>query len=148
AGLGASLPRAAASAAWPWAIVVLPLRGAGTQASGLEATAGRRACRAPNRKGKKRLGGVALYPGRRPRRPCPGLLSCCPFGAPEGRTRSVERTAIRRASGAPTRKEKRGWVGWLFTQGGGLGGLALGYCRAAPSGRRKGEPASGDGKDG
>ena len=23
------------------------------------------------------------YPGRRPRRPCPGLLSRCPFGAPE-----------------------------------------------------------------
>jgi hypothetical protein len=32
-------------------------------------------------------------------------------------------------------------VGWLFTQGGGLGGLALGYNLAAPSGRRKGEPA-------
>jgi phosphotransferase system glucose/maltose/N-acetylglucosamine-specific IIC component len=29
--------------------------------------------------------------------------------------------------------------GWFFTQGGGLGGLALGYYLAAPSGRRKGE---------
>jgi hypothetical protein len=33
------------------------------------------------------LGGVALYPGQRPRRPCPGLLSGRPSGAPEGRTR-------------------------------------------------------------
>jgi len=28
----------------------------------------------------------ALYPGPRPRRPCPGLLSCCPSGAPDRRT--------------------------------------------------------------
>ena len=41
-----------------------------------------------------------------------------------------------RALGAPNRKGKRGWVGWPFTQGGGLGGLALGYYLAAPSGRR------------
>src|ERR1039457_2542700 len=27
-------------------------------------------------------GGGAFYPGRRPRRPCPGLLSRCPSGAP------------------------------------------------------------------
>ena len=27
----------------------------------------------------------------------------------------------------PTGREKRGWVRWSFTQGGGLGGLALGY---------------------
>jgi len=39
-----------------------------------------------NRKGKKRLVGMALYPGRRPRRPCPGLSSRCPSGAPERRT--------------------------------------------------------------
>jgi hypothetical protein len=30
---------------------------------------------------------VAAYPGRRARRPCPGLLSGRPSGAPEGRTR-------------------------------------------------------------
>jgi hypothetical protein len=30
-------------------------------------------------------------------------------------------------------------MGWLFTQGGGLGGLALGYLLAAPSGRPNGE---------
>jgi hypothetical protein len=29
---------------------------------------------------------------------------------------------------------KKGWVEWLFTQGGGLSGLALGYFLAAPSG--------------
>jgi hypothetical protein len=40
-----------------------------------------------------------------------------------------------------TGREKRAWLGWLFTQGGGLGGLAPGYYLAAPSGRRKGEPA-------
>jgi hypothetical protein len=48
-------------------------------------------------------------------------------------------------------RQERGGVGWPFTQGGGLppslrygeasGGLALGYLLAAPSGRRKGEPA-------
>ena len=33
-----------------------------------------------NRKEKEiRLGG--FYPGRRPRQPCPGLVSCCPSGA-------------------------------------------------------------------
>jgi len=37
----------------------------------------------PNRKEKKRLGSVVFYPGRRPRRPCPGLLSCCISEAPE-----------------------------------------------------------------
>jgi len=40
--------------------------------------------------------------------------------------------------GAPparqTRGKKRGWVGGLFTSGGGLGGLAQGYCLAAPPG--------------
>jgi len=45
-----------------------------------------------------------------------------------------------RAGGAPTQKKKRGWVGWLFTQGVGLSGLALGYYHAAPSGLGKGEP--------
>jgi len=44
-----------------------------------------------------------------------------------------------RASCAPKPKEKRSWVGWPFTQGGGLGGLALGYYQAAPSGLRKEE---------
>jgi hypothetical protein len=34
---------------------------------------------------------VAFYPGRRPRRPCPGLLSCRPSGAPERRTRVSRR---------------------------------------------------------
>src|SRR5439155_1729284 len=94
AGWGGPLPRAAAVAALPWAIVVLPLRGAG-RANEIAGADGDTAClwRA-NPEGKKRLGGVALYPGRRPRRPCPGLLSCCPFGAPEGRT------------------SKRGWEGW------------------------------------
>src|SRR5437764_478244 len=43
----------------------------------------------------------------------------------------------------PTGRKKRGRVGWLFTQGGGLGGLALGYYHAAPPGRRKGEPDAG-----
>ena len=33
-------------------------------------------------------------------------------------------------------------VRWPFTQGGGLGGLALGYYLAAPAGRRTGEPAT------
>ncbi len=33
-----------------------------------------------------------------------------------------------------TGREKRAWVGWPFTQGGGLGGLALGYYQAAPPG--------------
>ena len=41
----------------------------------------RKQCAKPE--GEKRLGGVALYPGRWPRRPCPGLLSCSPSGAPE-----------------------------------------------------------------
>jgi hypothetical protein len=31
-------------------------------------------------------------------------------------------------------------VGWDFTQGGGLGGLALGYYQAAPPGLQGGEP--------
>ena len=30
-------------------------------------------------------------------------------------------------------------MGWGFTQGGGLGGLALGYLLAAPPGRPNGE---------
>ena len=42
-----------------------------------------------------------------------------------------------------TRRKKRGWVGWRVTQGGGLGGLALGYYQAAPPGLRRGEPAAG-----
>jgi WD40 repeat protein/serine/threonine protein kinase len=46
-----------------------------------------------------------------------------------------------RTSGAPNGKKKRDFVERLFTQGGGLGGLALGYYLAAPAGRRKGEPA-------
>ena len=33
-------------------------------------------------KGEAGYRGVAFYPGRRPRRPCPGLLSRCPSGAP------------------------------------------------------------------
>ena len=37
----------------------------------------------------------------------------------------------------PTGRGKRRWVGWLFTQGVGLGGLALGYYQAAPPGLRK-----------
>ena len=36
-----------------------------------------------------------------------------------------------RRSGAPNEKEKRDCVGWRLTQGGGLGGLALGYYQAA-----------------
>jgi len=48
------------------------------------------------------------------------------FGAPLARQTGV--------------KKKRGRVEWLFTQGGGLGGLALGYYQAAPLGLRKGEP--------
>jgi hypothetical protein len=38
--------------------------------------------------------------------------------------------------------KRRVWTGWPFTQGGGLGGLALGYYRAAPPGRRMGGPVS------
>jgi hypothetical protein len=38
----------------------------------------------------------------------------------------------------PEGKKELGRVG-LFTQGGGLGGLALGYSLAAPSGRRTGK---------
>ena len=38
----------------------------------------------------------------------------------------------------PEGKKEVGW-GRLFTQGGGLSGLALGHCLAAPPGRRKGE---------
>ena len=34
-------------------------------------------------------------------------------------------------------------VGWSFTQGGGLGGLALGYYQAAPLGLRNGEADAG-----
>jgi hypothetical protein len=34
--------------------------------------------------------------------------------------------------------KKEVWVGWRFTQGGGLRGLALGYYHAAPPGLRKG----------
>jgi hypothetical protein len=44
--------------------------------------------------GKKRLGVVALYPGRRPQRPCPGLLSCCPTRAPERRTNRGSRLRV------------------------------------------------------
>ena len=68
------------------------------------------------------------------------------FGAPLARQTGVTK--------------KRGWAGWIFTQGGGLppspgsrlcsdasarqvgaasGGLALGYLRAAPPGRPNGE---------
>jgi hypothetical protein len=32
---------------------------------------------------KREINGGAVYPGRRPRRPCPGLLSGCPSGAPD-----------------------------------------------------------------
>ena len=39
-----------------------------------------------------------------------------------------------RAGGAPNQKEKRDRLGWRFTQGCGLGGLALGYHLAAPDG--------------
>jgi hypothetical protein len=41
-----------------------------------------------------------------------------------------------------TGRKKRGWVGWRFTQGGGLGGLALGYCHSAPPGHRGSEPVA------
>ena len=51
-----------------------------------------------------------------------------------------------------TGRKKRGRLGRLFTQGGGLppslrhgeasGGLALGYYLCAPPGRRKGEPTA------
>jgi hypothetical protein len=41
---------------------------------------------APNQKEKKRLDWVAFHPGRRPRRPGPGLLSCRLFEASERRT--------------------------------------------------------------
>jgi len=51
---------------------------------------------AQNRKGQKRLVGWALYPGRRPRRPCFGLLSCCPFGAPDRRIGGLEEITSRR----------------------------------------------------
>ena len=44
---------------------------------------------APSRQRKKRLGVVSLYLGRRPRRPCPWLLSGRPSGAPERRTRHL-----------------------------------------------------------
>jgi len=37
----------------------------------------------------------------------------------------------------PEGKKEAGWG--LFTQGGGLGGVALGYYLSAPPGRRKGE---------
>ena len=36
---------------------------------------------------------MALYPGPQPQRPCPGLLSCCPSGAPERRTNALQATA-------------------------------------------------------
>jgi len=42
-------------------------------------------------KGESLIVGV-IYPGRRPRRPCPGLLSGRPSGAPERRTRTLQRT--------------------------------------------------------
>lgn len=38
---------------------------------------------------EKEVGWGALYPGRRPQRPCAGLLSCCPSGALEGRIGSA-----------------------------------------------------------
>ena len=54
-----------------------------------------------NRKEKKRSARPAFHPGRRPpafaalrrgkRRPCPGLLSLCPFGAQERRTNRLSR---------------------------------------------------------
>jgi hypothetical protein len=37
--------------------------------------------------GKKRVGGVAFYPGRRPRRPCPGLFSGRPIRGSGGARR-------------------------------------------------------------
>jgi hypothetical protein len=39
----------------------------------------------------------------------------------------------------PKPEGKKRLGGGLFTQGGGLGGLALGYYLSAPPGRRKGE---------
>jgi hypothetical protein len=33
----------------------------------------------------------SFCPGRRPWRPCPGLIYCCPFRAPEGRTTASSR---------------------------------------------------------
>lgn len=46
-----------------------------------------------------------------------------------------------RAASTPNRKGKRGWVGWLLTQDGGLDGLVLGYFRTALSGLRKANKA-------
>jgi len=44
-----------------------------------------------------------------------------------------------RAASTPNRKGKRGWVGWLLTQDGGLDGLVLGYFRTAPFRAPKGQ---------
>ena len=46
-------------------------------------------------------------------------------------------TQVRRGTSAvgKTQKERLGWV--RFTQGGGLGGLGLGYYQAAPPGLRR-----------
>ena len=46
-----------------------------------------------------------------------------------------------------TGRKKRGWVGRLFTQGGGLGGLALGYYLAAPGGAPEAAWQPGDAKE-
>ena len=48
---------------------------------------------------------------------------------------------VLRTRDAQNRKGKKRLVG-IFTQVGGLGGLALGYYLAAPSGRRTGELAT------
>ena len=55
---------------------------------------------------KMMVGGVASYPGRRPRRPCPGLQLYRPSGAPERRSASCARTAGARCARGlrPSRK--------------------------------------------
>jgi hypothetical protein len=44
-----------------------------------------------------------------------------------------------------TGRKKRGWIGWSFTPGGGIGSLAQGYYLAAPEGRWKCEDAPTNG---
>jgi hypothetical protein len=73
-----------------------------------------RASGAPNQIGKKRdWVWVAFYPGRRPRRPCPGLLSCRPSRGSGGHINGRRRREIGHRW-ANHRLQARPGFAWLF----------------------------------
>jgi len=65
--------------------------------------------------------------------------SAAPPGVTDAKLSPSFSSGLARLPARQTRRKKR-LGGWLFNQGGGLSGLALGYYHAAPSGLGKGEP--------